>query len=276
MQSTNTLRTVVVTGANKGIGYAIVEKLLQGSNGYDVVLTARNPKLGEEAYTQLSQKYTSSSSKLTFQPLNISDSSSIDTFVGWLKAERNGKVDVLVNNAGIASKAGDVEGRLNTIDTNFTKTVEITEKVLPHLANDGKIIMVSSQLGELNLQGPEIQKFLTDPNLTKEDLEGSVSKLVEATKNLSHTSLGWSNSAYNASKVLLNAYTRWVLAKLVKGDQQCYTLHPGWCKTDMGGERAPETAEDGAETPIYLINLPFKADEKLNGQFFEKSKIREW
>jgi len=81
---------------------------------------------------------------------------------------------------------------------------------------------------------------------------------LKKTKVNKYTDLGWAYSPYDNSKVLLNAYTRWVLVNLVKGDQQCYTVDPCWCKTDMGTSAAPYPVEKGAETPIYLINLPFK------------------
>ena len=274
MQSTNLLRTVIVTGANKGIGYSIVEKLLQESNPYDIILTARNPKLGEEAFGELSKKYASSKSKLTFQQLNISDPDSVTSFINWVKGERNSRVDVLVNNAGYGYTKEKVEERLDTININLLETIDLTEKLLPYLTNDGKIIMISSGLGALSNQGSKIQEALSHSSLTKESLIELTNQLIEKTKSLSHTELGWSHGTYDATKALLNAYTRWVLPKLLKGDQQCYTVAPGWCRTDMGGPHAPLTAEDGAKTPVYLISLPYKADESLNGKYFDKCKVR--
>lgn len=276
MHSNNNIRTVIITGANKGIGYATVEKLLQESNPYDIILTARNPKLGEEAFETLSNKYPSSSSKLTFQQLNLSDPKSIESFIDWLKRERNGKFDTLLNNAGYGFDKDGIEDRLDTININFVQTVDLTEKLLPYLADDGKIIMVSSTLGILSGQGSKMQKVLSDLNLSKEETVRLTNQLIEKTKDLSHTELGWSESTYDATKALLNAYTRWVLVKLLKQDQQCYVLCPGWCRTDMGGANAALPVEAGAETPVYLINLAHKFDEKINGKFFENSKVREF
>ena len=101
MQTDPSPRTVVITGANKGIGYAIVEKLLQEQTPYDIILGARNEKLGTKAQSTLSEKYPASSSKVTFRQIDINDVTSVDNFINWIKTHRNGKVDVLVNNAGM-------------------------------------------------------------------------------------------------------------------------------------------------------------------------------
>ena len=274
MQTTESLRTVIVTGANKGIGYCIVEKLLKESNPYDIILTARNSKLGEEALSTLSKKYASSNSKVTFQQLNISDPSSIDAFADWIKTKRGGKFDVLINNAGYGWGKDKVEERLDTININLLETIDLTEKLLPYLADDGKILMISSSLGELSRQGTQIQQALNDPSLTKEKLTELTNGLIERTKNLSHEELGWSQSTYDASKALLNAYTRSILLKELKGNQQGYTVCPGWCRTDMGGPSAALPAEQGAETPVYLVNLPFKRDDTINCKFFSECAVR--
>ena len=274
MQNSTNLRTVIVTGANKGIGYSIVETLLQGETPYDIILAARNVKLGEEAQASLAQKHPSSVSKVTFRQLNIDDVASVDEFVDWIKSARHGKVDVLVNNAGIADPKETIETKINTLNTNFLYTVRLTEKVLPYLATDGKVIMVSSGYGRIDRQKGEAAQLLENNELTREQLFEGVNRLVEKTKEGKQTELGWSEDAYGASKALLNAYLRFVLVKELKGDQQGFTLCPGWCKTDMGGQTATSTSEEGAATPVYLINLPFKRDDNFNGKFFTKSAVR--
>jgi len=275
MQATNSLRTVIVTGANRGIGFAIIERLLSEKTPFDIIFTARNGKLGQEAHQSLSTRYKASSSRLTFQQLDISNSVSIDEFVAWIKAERNSRFDVLVNNAGFGYLRESQQEQLDTININFFDTVDLTEKLLPYLAEDGKIINVTSENGLLSWQGQNIQKILSDPSMTREKLMELAKELRDKIKTGDFSKLGWSE-IYDDSKALLNAYTRWVLVKMLKGDQQCYCMDPGWCRTDMGGKNAPLAVERGADTPVYLINLPFKLDEKYNGKFFMDRKLHKY
>ena len=276
MQTINpvNLRTIIVTGANKGIGYATLEKLLQGQTPYDLILAARNPKLGEEAQAKLSQKYSSSASKVTFRQLDINDSASVDNFVDWIKSARQGKIDILVNNAAIKAEPETTKTRIDTLNTNFFNTIRLTEKVLPYVVDDGKMIMVSSELGDLGYHKQNIRKALEDPKLTKEKLFELANELLEKTKEGKQTELGWYQEAYYSSKALLNAYTRFILVKELKEDQQGYTLCPGWCRTDLGGSYARYSVEHGAETPVYLINLPFKRDDSINGEFIKDCRVR--
>jgi len=93
-------RSLLITGANKGIGYAIVEKLIAGSTPYDIILTSRDPKLGEKALVALRAKYPNTSSKLTFHQLDINDEKSVSEIISWVEKTYK-TIDILVNNAAI-------------------------------------------------------------------------------------------------------------------------------------------------------------------------------
>lgn len=89
--------------------------------------------------------------------------------------------------------------------------------------------------------------------------------------------VGWNeycDTSYAVSKVLLNAYGRWVVTKLISANQSVFMVDPGWyllqhnlrCKTDMGTEEAPLQPEDGIICMMHLIKaVPFGRDEKLSG-----------
>ncbi len=89
-------RTILVTGANKGIGYGTIEKFFSEPTPYDLILTSRDPKLGQKAIDTLQVKYPKSASTLVYHQLEIDNDKSVDNLVKWLK-DSNRKIDVLVN-----------------------------------------------------------------------------------------------------------------------------------------------------------------------------------
>ncbi len=265
------IRRILITGANKGIGYAIVERLLDSSNAYNIILTSRDPKLGQEALKKLQAKKYQPSTTLTYQQLDVNDEKSVQGLIAWL--EKSGdKIDVLVNNAGVNLKHADLEQSKKTIETNYLSLVNLTEKLRPYLTEDAKVISISSGLGALSCQSSSLRKQLQVSPLNEEDLQKIQLNLETYYKDFRsyHPIV---EASYCASKALLNAYTRWVLPNKLGSNQQCYSVAPGWCRTDMGGEEASLPVEAGADTPVYLIELPFVKNEKINGKVLENRKV---
>lgn len=101
--ATSNLPIYVVTGANKGIGRALVEKLMQAAPPSLIYLTSRNPELGQQSRKEIEENFHSKS-KLVYHQLDVADERSIEDFATFIRSEHPDKIDVLVNNAGIATK----------------------------------------------------------------------------------------------------------------------------------------------------------------------------
>ena len=94
------LKTVIVTGSNKGVGYGIVENLA-AKGTFHIIMACRNVELAQTAKDELLKKFPNAS--LSLEKLDVSNEESIDQFVKVV-GEKYKKVDVLVNNAGVAAK----------------------------------------------------------------------------------------------------------------------------------------------------------------------------
>lgn len=133
-------RVCIVTGANKGIGYEIAKGL--GARNFKVILACRNQQLGMEAKSKLAE----SGYDVELELLDIGDSTSITSFVNAVTSKYP-KIDVLINNAAIAFKAADPtpfnQQSRPTLKVNFFGTLELTEKMIPHLKKSDNPVIVN-------------------------------------------------------------------------------------------------------------------------------------
>ncbi|XP_027731368.1 carbonyl reductase [NADPH] 1-like [Vombatus ursinus] len=272
-------RVAVVTGSNKGIGLAIVRDLCKKFPG-DVILTARNPTLGQEAVKKLKEEGLNP----VFHQLDINDLQSIQTLREFLK-ERYGGLDVLVNNAGIAFKESDttpfpIQAEV-TLQTNFFGTRAVSAELLPLIKPQGRVVNVSSMMSAFALKkcSPELQQKFRSDTITEEELVGLMNKSVEDAKKGVHEKEGWPNTAYGTSKIAVTVLSRIQARQLNeqrKGDNILLNACcPGWVRTDMGGINAAKSVEEGAETPVYLALLPPGVTEP-HGQFVSEKKVEKW
>ena len=172
-------------------------------------------------------------------------------------------VDVLVNNAAIGyqqpTSVSWSDHVTATINTNFTSTLNLTRALLPLMRPHGRIVMVSSQYGRLKILQPNLQEKFSSEVLTEAELVALMDQYVQDAAAGNHEANGWSSSPYGVSKVGVNALTRVLARELSSSSQADVMINaccPGWVRTDMGGQGAPLSADQGAETPVYLAMLP--------------------
>ncbi|VDD80329.1 unnamed protein product [Mesocestoides corti] len=256
------MKLAIVTGANKGIGKAIVEVLardLQPVSDWHIYLTARNEKLGHEAVEELAKKGHS----VKFHQLDITDQKSRQALVEFVKREYPGGINILVNNAAIAYKAASTapfgEQARVTIATNYTATVSMCIEFLPLMAKNGRLVNVASMAAVMSLHS--MKKEMADKfkgPLTMEELDGLIASFVSHAEAGDHQAAGFSNSAYGMSKVGLWKATA-ILAEQLKSDPRHILINsccPGYVATDMSSYKGYKTPMEGADTPCYLATLP--------------------
>ncbi|XP_078512069.1 carbonyl reductase [NADPH] 1-like [Lissotriton helveticus] len=277
-------RVAVVTGGNKGIGLAIVRALCKQFKG-DVYLTARDPKLGEASVKKLHEEEGLTSH---FHQLDITDLQSIRTLRDFMK-KKYGGIDVLINNAGIAFKVADptpfhIQAEV-TLKTNFFATRDVCTDLLPIIKPHGRVVNVSSMVSQRALAkcSQDLQEKFRSETITEDELVTLMETFFDDPKNENRSEEGWPNTAYGVSKMgvtvlsmiqarkLTNTFTKERGADGILLNSCC----PGWVKTDMAGDKAPKTPDQGAETPVYLALLPNDA-EGPHGQFVIEKKVVKW
>jgi len=232
----------LITGANKGIGKEIARQL--GAQGLTVLIGARDTGRGAEAAAELKQQGI----KAHAVPLDVTDGASIDAAAKMIESDY-GRLDVLVNNAGIALDGGpasvlDVDTLRRTYETNVFGVVAVTKALLPLLrkSNAGRIVNMSSGLGSLTQN--------SDPGW-----------MFAGVKPL----------AYNSSKAALNMITVVFAAELKDTPIKVNAADPGFTATDLNQHQGTRTVAQGATAAVRLATLP--ADGPTGGYFDEDGTV---
>lgn len=228
----------LVTGGNRGIGKAVCEGLAE--KGIHVLVGSRSVAAGERTVSAVSKKGGSAE----VVELDVQSVESIEAAVAEV-SQHHGKLNILVNNAGMLSSK-DRKSKFDSLpDTVFAETMDVNlfgpfrvcQAFLPLLrkASWGRIVNVTSGMGNL-----------TDP-------------------------MSGGYSAYRVSKTALNALTANLAAEVANEDILVNCVHPGWVRTRMGTMIAPLSPKKGADSIIYAATLP--ADGP-NGKYIVRREVR--
>lgn len=221
--------TVLITGANKGIGFQTARLL--GARGWTVLLGARDRQRGKQAEQTLRE----GGADARFVQLDVTDQESVTRAAGWVTTEY-GRLDVLVNNAGIVRADGrglpsqtTLQSIREVYETNVFGVVAVTTALLPLLlaAPAARIVNVSSEVGSI--------ASMTDPD----------SPLWQLT-----------SVPYPSSKAALNMVTAMFAKELRDTSIKVNAANPGYCATDFNQHSGFRTAEQGAEVCVHLATLP--------------------
>ena len=231
------MKTVLITGIGRGIGKALADKFL--AEGYFVIGTTYSSKAVPAAATTASLKTYS---------LDLSSSESIKKCADEIK-KSGMKIDILVNNAGVMTddeETSVISDKLRTaIEVNLIGTADFTERMIGSINKGGHIVFISSAAGSIND--------------------------TDVTMRVSHHPFYY--PAYRISKAALNMYARTLAARLAheKYGIVVSCIHPGWVRTNMGGDEAPTLPEEAAAEIFALAtSMP------ETGQFWYHGKKYQW
>ena len=227
-------RVALVSGGNRGIGLEIVRQLAE--RGLTVVLGSRDGEQGRAAAAGLS-------GSVVVRQLDVADPESVDRLSRSVE-EEFGRLDVLVNNAGITNDEGqrgvdaDLERVREALETNLFGAWRLCEVAIPFMQRHGygRIVNISTSMAAL------------------EDMGGG-------------------SPGYRVSKTGLNALTRILASELRGSGILVNSVCPGWVQTDMGGSRAPRPVEEGAEGAVWAATLP---NTGPTGGFFRDRRPVPW
>jgi NAD(P)-dependent dehydrogenase (short-subunit alcohol dehydrogenase family) len=235
---------VLVTGANKGIGYEIAAGL--GALGWNIGVGGRDEERREVAV----QKLRASGADAFGVPLDVTDDASVTAAAGLIE-ERAGRLDVLVNNAGVTGGMPQLPTTVDpavirtAVETNVIGVIRVTNAMLPLLRRSAspRIVNMSSTVGSLTLQAAP------------------------------GAETGPISAAYSPSKSFLNAVTIQYAKELRDTSILINAGCPGFCATDLNGFRGVRTPEQGAAIAIQLATLP---DDGPTGAFFDDAGVVPW
>ena len=230
------MKTAFITGANKGIGREVARQL--AAKGFHVFVGARKAKAGRKA----AQEIANQGGKATFLEIDVADNDSVTTAAREFSNIAD-HLDVLVNNAGIIVDGDDSILEISddlfrkALETNTLGALRVTRAFAPLLRKSKapRVINVSSGGGQLT---------------------GGAD--------------GWA-PAYCISKTALNGVTVQLAAALP--NFAVNSVCPGWVRTEMGGENASRSVEEGADTIVWLAS---EAAQDLTGKFLRDRKEIAW
>lgn len=236
-----TLRVALVTGANRGLGREISRRL--AASGLRVVMSARDQQASEQAAAAVPNAVPCR--------LDVRDRARIPVAVAEI-LERHGRIDVLVNNAGVQLDGPEPLSDMpvgvleQTLTTNVYGPLLLTQAVVPAMCRQdyGRVVNLSSTMGAFS--------DILDP--------ASPYAAVDS-------------PAYRYSKGALNLLTALFARQLAGTNVLVNSACPGWVRSGLGSERAPLSIEEGADTPVWLATLP---DGGPSGGFFRERQPIPW
>ena len=275
-------KVAVVTGANQGLGFALVKGLANRLSQDDVVyLTARSQDRGGAAL----QEIGITTAEMRFAQLDVADASSVSRLAELLKTQHGG-VDIVASNAAarIAKDVPQSQQARDFVATNNHGSRSLYGALLPLLNANSRYVMVASSFGQLRNLPPRLHHFFDTGTLSLDDIETSMDRYVEAVETGTAAAAGWPEWINIPSKIGQVATARIAARDLAMTRPKDGILVNAVCPglLDTAASRpwfdSMENAlhpDDGAVPIIDLLLTPDGSDSP-NGQLVQFGRILPW
>jgi len=277
------MKRILITGANRGIGLALVVKVLESSDEHQVYLGSRSIDRGEAAASEIIADNPRWESRLQVLPLDVADTASVESAAKQVRASLSPGESLygIVNNAGMGYPDSDLREVLEVNTYGIKRVVESFLSLLD--AGAGRLVNITSAAGPNFVEGcnSAVQSMLVNPDITWEELETFMQRCLSvAGDSEAFNKLGMGDgSSYGISKAAANAYTL-ILAR-EHPNLLINACTPGFIETELTrpiAKRYGKTpAEMGMKTPaegtISTMHLLF-GDVEQSGHYFGSDAIR--
>lgn len=256
------MRRILVTGANKGIGLAIVEAILREHDDTFVFLGSRDRARGEAARDALIEAHPEWAARVRVVELDVASDASVRAAARTITSE--GPLYAVVNNAGVGRSAGSLRA---VLDVNTIGMHRVCEALLPHLDRArGRIVNVTSASGPSFVEecSEEQKRFFTDPETDWPALEALMAEciLIDGDPEAFARRGLADGDAYGLSKACANTYTQRLARE--QPHLRINACTPGFIETDMTRPYAEARGEEpaalgmkppseGARCPLFLL-----------------------
>ena len=266
------MKTVIITGGNRGIGFEICRQL--DAKGFKVILVSRDLEKGLQAAEAFS-------SRVIVKQCDVTQEESVINLFDFIKSEIS-HLDVLINNAGLGAVNREAYLGSNIkkgLHNTFPKIYQAAKKLSPLLKKTGIIstkegaqyadLNHSKIIMETNFYGVWRMIQYAVPLLIK----SKDARIINISSGMGELkSLTGLYPEYSLSKSSLNALTIMFSNELRASNIKVNAVCPGWVRTDMGGPDAPLSVEQGADTAVWLAS----ANISISGKFFKERKEQDW
>ena len=271
-------QVAVVTGANQGLGLAVVAGLrARLPRSAEVYLTGRDSMRVRSAVDALQR----SGLEVAAHHLDVRDDESVEQFASVVR-DRHGGIDIFFSNAAarISPDESPAAQVREFVATNNLGTTRVLRRFLPLMRPQGRMFVVASSFGTLRGLPSHLHRYFDDPAVTLDDLDNTMNEYVDAVEDGRDRALGWPEWINVPSKIAQVAAVRTVARHVSPGDVLVTAVCPGLVDTDASRPwfSGMTEAQSPDEAAAHLVALALDPVDRavIHGELVQFGHVLPW